>query len=221
MWPEDPPFVPLNDVQILNVGEGAPLAWASHVALPGAPVPRMGHTATLVDDRMLWVFGGRDGGSQYFNDVHVLDTTSLTWSTPVLSGTAPTGRYLHTATLLSGGRIAIVGGLRVVDTDGTPPCDPVCRCVSRYRTDEAHAGRIMERVDCGASLYVCRYFTNDVYVLDTRAATWVEVTVTGTGPTPRFQHHAGQLNEKTNSMVVFGPSRVAQSNENMWGHLNH
>ena len=29
VWPEVPPFVPLNDVQILNVGEGAPLAWAS------------------------------------------------------------------------------------------------------------------------------------------------------------------------------------------------
>jgi hypothetical protein len=54
------------------------------------PSARAGHTATLINGNMLLIFGGGDG-SKILNDVWLLDTTSLTWIRPTISGNAPPG----------------------------------------------------------------------------------------------------------------------------------
>lgn len=47
-----------------------------HGAVPAA---RAWHTAVLVGERFMVVFGGTAGRMNFFNDVHVLDVTTLTW----------------------------------------------------------------------------------------------------------------------------------------------
>ncbi|GMF34967.1 unnamed protein product [Phytophthora lilii] len=54
------------------------MAWTTVRTRGRAPAPRANHSSALVGDDLL-VFGGWDG-RQRLNDVHVLDTLSMTWS---------------------------------------------------------------------------------------------------------------------------------------------
>ncbi|KYR02856.1 hypothetical protein DLAC_00326 [Tieghemostelium lacteum] len=72
------------------------------------PNPHRAHTATLVDKR-LFIFGGGDGPN-YFKDLFVLDTETLTWTKPVTTGNGPGPRRAHTANLVNGKTIYIFGG---------------------------------------------------------------------------------------------------------------
>ncbi|EGG14174.1 hypothetical protein DFA_11943 [Cavenderia fasciculata] len=72
------------------------------------PGPHRAHSATLVDYR-LFVFGGGDGPN-YFKDLYILDTKTLTWSKPITNGSGPGPRRAHTANLVAGKNIYIFGG---------------------------------------------------------------------------------------------------------------
>eukprot|EP01034_Spumella_vulgaris_P021673 gene21673-27714_t len=79
------------------------------------PTPRYGHTLTLTPDGRLLTIGGcsfeKDTGvPRYNNDVRQLDTESMIWTRPRLNGDIPTGRYGHSATLLSDGMVFLFGG---------------------------------------------------------------------------------------------------------------
>eukprot|EP01132_Coremiostelium_polycephalum_P001517 gene1517-1910_t len=71
------------------------------------PNPHRAHSATLVDHR-LFIFGGGDGPN-YFKDLYILDTNTLTWTKPVTNGNGPGPRRAHTANLV-GKTIYIFGG---------------------------------------------------------------------------------------------------------------
>lgn len=74
--------------------------------------PRAYHTSTLVNQRELWVIGGSDQLTMY-SDVHVFDTASLKWSSPVTSGiSANKQRGTHAAVLhpLQRDSILVYGG---------------------------------------------------------------------------------------------------------------
>jgi hypothetical protein len=58
------------------------------------PSARCNHRMVAVGDRIFMV-GGRAGETTLFNDVHVLDTTKDTWSSPPVSGTVPEVRDFH------------------------------------------------------------------------------------------------------------------------------
>ena len=78
----------------------------------GTNPPIKNHTATLVAGRYILVFGGYDGRNNH-NDVHALDTFTMTWSMRcAVKGIKPKGRNGHTATLAP----AFVGR-----TPGAPP----------------------------------------------------------------------------------------------------
>ncbi|KAN0045305.1 hypothetical protein ACTA71_005682 [Dictyostelium dimigraforme] len=71
------------------------------------PNPHRAHSATLVDHR-LFIFGGGDGPN-YFKDLYILDTNTLTWTKPTTLGNGPGPRRAHTANLI-GKLIYIFGG---------------------------------------------------------------------------------------------------------------
>ena len=54
------------------------------------------------------IFGGWNG-SEYFNDVHVLDLQVMAWKGPETSGPAPSPRKGHCAVLI-GSNLVIQGG---------------------------------------------------------------------------------------------------------------
>jgi len=89
------------------------------------PRARSDHTVTLVsrsekNGNLLVLFGGKDG-TKSFNSVHVLDTThdnNWSWSHPIVSGTSPSPRSGHSATLLEDNKtILIYGGWDPHDED--------------------------------------------------------------------------------------------------------
>jgi host cell factor len=79
------------------------------------PTPRYGHTLTLTLDGRLLVIGGcsilEDSGlPKYHDDLRCLDTDTMVWSRPRLTGHTLTGRYGHTTSLLEDGKVVVYGG---------------------------------------------------------------------------------------------------------------
>lgn len=58
--------------------------WSQPATTGTGPTPRQGHTMCAVDDR-LYMFGGM-GGMSFYDDLFVLDTAAMAWSTPDVSG---------------------------------------------------------------------------------------------------------------------------------------
>jgi hypothetical protein len=108
--------------QIAGTGAGAPAVGTTSAELyrhaeigfaffptGNLQTPRFNHTATLLNDGTVVVFGGEDGNSQPLNTAEIYGVAS--------NGFTPVGANLiqpvfsHTATLLADGRVLIVGGI--------------------------------------------------------------------------------------------------------------
>ena len=85
--------------------------WA-HAASLGAPSKRSSHSASIVNDTIIVIFGGRGGadGSQALNDVALFDTTNNHWMIGVKVEGAPAPRYGHTAIGLRN-KVIVFGGV--------------------------------------------------------------------------------------------------------------
>jgi hypothetical protein len=108
----------LNDVHFLCLET---LQWI-HCACLGSPVPRAGHSASVIflntsefksnSLPYLVMFGGGDG-AKLFNDVHLLPLlshkSSPTWFQPHIKGISPAARCAHTACILQN-RVYVFGG---------------------------------------------------------------------------------------------------------------
>jgi hypothetical protein len=83
--------------------------------------PRYGATATLLKNGKVLIAGGTDGrpegfaGTNYLASADLYDPQTGTF-TP--TGSMPTGRIWHTATLLADGRVLIAGGTDGIGGDG-------------------------------------------------------------------------------------------------------
>ncbi|TMW96783.1 hypothetical protein EJD97_006787 [Solanum chilense] len=101
----------LSDVYILDT---MTLEWRELAVLGTVPPPRCGHTATMVEKRLL-VYGGRGGGGPIMADLWALkglieeENESPGWTQLKIPGQAPTARCGHTVT--SGGlHLLLFGG---------------------------------------------------------------------------------------------------------------
>jgi hypothetical protein len=98
-----------DDLWIFNTDS---FVWMQPRTAGFGPSPRYGHSLTLTPDGRLLVIGGcsmqeESGIPKYNDDIRQLDTETMVWTRPRVSGHLPTGRYGHTATLLSDGRILV------------------------------------------------------------------------------------------------------------------
>lgn len=94
-----------NEVQVFS-----PIceSWYAPIVMGEKPCPRSGHSANLLEDRLV-VFGGWDAPA-CFNDVYILDLCIVEWSKPELRGAPPSPRSWHGSTNLTGNRLLIQGG---------------------------------------------------------------------------------------------------------------
>jgi hypothetical protein len=93
--------------QVLEQASGANQATALSLNFP-----RAWHTATLVPDCAVLVFGGIDASGKIVTAAELFDPVAKTLTT---LASAPTPRAYHTATLLTDGTVLIAGG---VSNDG-------------------------------------------------------------------------------------------------------
>ncbi|XP_070179624.1 uncharacterized protein [Littorina saxatilis] len=94
-----------NDIHIFSpVMQG----WYSPIVQGEKPIPRSGHSATLIKDQLV-MFGGWDAPFCY-NDLFILDLTTVDWCKPDVKGTPPKPRSWHASCALSNERILIHGG---------------------------------------------------------------------------------------------------------------
>jgi len=109
--------------QIAGIGAGAPAVPTASAELyrhaeigfaffptGNLQTPRFNHTATLLNDGTVLVAGGEDGNSNPLNTAEIYGVSSDGF-TPVTGGNLIQPRFSHTATLLSDGRVLIVGGI--------------------------------------------------------------------------------------------------------------
>lgn len=101
----------LSDVHVLDA---ASLQWREVATEGPAPPARCGHTATIVERRLL-VFGGRGGGGPIMGDLWVLkgvfedEPEGATWVQLRLPGVAPAPRCGHSTTSF-GTQVVVFGG---------------------------------------------------------------------------------------------------------------
>ncbi len=96
----------LNSAAIYDPFRGS---WSAAASMQYA---RSGHTAVLLPDGRVLVAGGKGlsgiGTADYLNNAEIYDPTTNTWT--LLSASMSSPRQFHTATLLTDGRVLLVGG---------------------------------------------------------------------------------------------------------------
>jgi N-acetylneuraminic acid mutarotase len=85
-----------SEVYILNLDAHEWTLSQTHGQSPG---PCNMHSADVVDERFIYIFRGGDG-KDYLNDLHRLDTETLTWTLLAPAGAPPPPRANHCSTLI-------------------------------------------------------------------------------------------------------------------------
>ncbi|OMO98431.1 Kelch-type beta propeller [Corchorus olitorius] len=83
--------------------------WSVLEAKGEIPVARSGHTVVRASS-VLILFGGEDAKKKKLNDLHMFDLKSLTWLTLQCTGTRPSPRTNHVATLYDDKTLFVFGG---------------------------------------------------------------------------------------------------------------
>ncbi|XP_065542077.1 uncharacterized protein LOC136017595 isoform X4 [Lathamus discolor] len=82
--------------------------WYQPISEGEKPLPRLGHSATLLKNKLL-IFGGRRA-SLYLSDMHILDLGFMEYTpVPLLAG-QPSARCFHAALAVSNQKVLISGG---------------------------------------------------------------------------------------------------------------
>ncbi|GAU23548.1 hypothetical protein TSUD_40260 [Trifolium subterraneum] len=109
----------LSDVYVLDT---ISLEWTELSVTGTLPQPRCGHTATMVEKRLL-VYGGRGGGGPIMGDLWALkgliDEVSAQWKRLSIGNEPPPARAYHSMTAI-GSRYLLIGGFDGKSTYGEP-----------------------------------------------------------------------------------------------------
>ncbi|KAF5274580.1 hypothetical protein FQA39_LY07192 [Lamprigera yunnana] len=107
----------LNDLYALDI-RANPVQWEIPATQGPTPPPRESHTGVAYVDKgqgksFLVIYGGMSGCR--LGDLWFLNTDTLTWSKPHISGITPLPRSLHTSTLIGNKMFVFGGWVPVVD----------------------------------------------------------------------------------------------------------
>ena len=95
-----------NDLYCLHLPT---LTWSNPQQHGHIPSARAGHTMNVLPGERLIVFGGGNANGPT-NDLHILDSRSMTWTRPTVYGTPPSPRAGHTACTVFGAELLVFGG---------------------------------------------------------------------------------------------------------------
>ncbi|XP_030575362.1 acyl-CoA-binding domain-containing protein 4 [Archocentrus centrarchus] len=86
--------------------------WYQPIVEGDRPLPRFGHTATLLSQKLI-IFGGRKTAA-YFNDLHVLDLGFMEYTAVKSGNMPPLPRGFHAALPVSDNKILVSGGCSAI-----------------------------------------------------------------------------------------------------------
>ncbi|GAM26406.1 hypothetical protein SAMD00019534_095810, partial [Acytostelium subglobosum LB1] len=154
------------------------------------PATRTNHSAATVGSKM-YIFGGncndQFGNYQVLGDLHVLDTNTLTWEKPVVTGDIPCARSGHCMTAI-GNKLFMFGGGIWNEVDGWTHkfndifvFDTLTNVWTRPVTKgEIHTSTFAISFAIGRFLFIFgggskprHCVTNDTYILDTESFQWI------------------------------------------------
>ena len=168
------------------------------------PSGRCGHTMVAYQDSLV-LFAGFDG-MKWLNDVHFLNTVSMVWTQPRLSGCSPEPRQYHTSALL-GEQMYVFGGYSGSSWLSDLLVLNLKALIWRHPATfgdipSAKEGHAMSAVH--SSLFVFGGWdgtaVSDLHQLDTNSLVWTRLQVTG--PRPAICGHS--MNLLKDSLFVFG-----------------
>ncbi|KAG8744929.1 hypothetical protein FRC10_009164 [Ceratobasidium sp. 414] len=156
------------------------------------PPPSRAHTATLVQNRYIFIVGGGQD-FVYYNTVYIFDTLTHRWTRPDIQGEKPIARRAHTA-CLHNGRLFIFGG--------KSPHDSSLRPTSRNSVTGGNGTVAL----------------NDVWAMDVTVPfdklRWEQIKPReGVVPSPRGYHTSNLVG---NVMVIIGGSDGRDCYSDIW-----
>ncbi|KAG2214010.1 hypothetical protein INT47_001281 [Mucor saturninus] len=195
------------------------------------PYNRKLHTATYDNQNNIYIYGGAFNDSIIFNDFFYMDSTTQQYTSLPTTGIP---HYGHTASLLSNGKIVIIGGV-VQDPTGNKilkDMNTVFVFDTKARTWEnvnvtgsvlpssrtSHSAivtsddRIIIFGGDNGNIQRQRMYLNAIGILDTKTWTWTVPSVPGIPPSRRSYASAGLLNGNYLT-VAFGTSQNAYYND--------
>ncbi|KAL0073747.1 hypothetical protein F4703DRAFT_1947375 [Phycomyces blakesleeanus] len=192
---------------------------------------RKQHTSTIDAHGHIWMWGGTSdnttsiGPTVYYDSWVMVDSNTWTYSYPIPQNAPPLPRIDHSATLINGNQILIMGGMtyarNVTDPDGNFALNPVSMgtllvydIVSSRWSNISAGGNIPAprrghsavlssdglRVILfggGRPLHSDEVF-NDVFILELDTMRWTAPFIGGVPPTPRKYHKDDLM------LIVFG-----------------
>jgi N-acetylneuraminic acid mutarotase len=205
-----------GDFHVLNTSRKTWKRAKHHSHKTDFPVPRFGHSADAVGNKV-YIFGGLDSTQTHcLNDLHVFDIVDRKWSRPEVHGAPPAPRAYHT-TCVVGTKLFIFGGadkLRkfgdgyVFDTEEnkwtTINFSSIPFLKRYFHTCYSYNNRVY--LFAGESTEEDNHHFNDIYVMDSDSLEFgPEILATGAEPRGRSMHAVTQLTlDEHDYLVVFG-----------------
>jgi len=209
-----------NDVFVLDVDDNT---WKKPRCRGTPPDPRYGHSASLVENRIVY-FGGK-GPKTHFRDLHALDISTMTWYQGPASCGAPIARHGHSSTLYDGRLFAFGGvcenylyfdGIQSLDLSSmawkdlpTTGPKPTARMGHSAILVDKHLlifggfalSKEIEKatLNCGDMLAAC--YLNDIRVFDLESYTWSRLRTHGIPPPGRYGH---SMVTSDDAIICFG-----------------
>ncbi|KAH9704418.1 Galactose oxidase/kelch repeat superfamily protein [Citrus sinensis] len=170
----------LSDVYVLDT---ISLEWMQLPVTGSVPPPRCGHTATMVEKRLL-IYGGRGGGGPIMGDLWALkglieeENETPGWTQLKLPGQAPSSRCGHTITS---------GGHYLWHFQQAIPCHPIREEEGNFRIES----QLLLFGGHGTGGWLSRYdiYYNDTIILDRLSAQWKRLPI-GNEPPPARAYHS-------------------------------
>ncbi|XP_039140160.1 tRNA wybutosine-synthesizing protein 2/3/4 isoform X2 [Dioscorea cayenensis subsp. rotundata] len=183
-----------------------------------SPSPRMGHTSSLIGDQ-IFVIGGRDGPTQIFDEVWVLNNVESRWNLLKCNGSMFHPRHRHAAAAV-GSNIYVFGGLGY---------EVIYSCMNVLHTETLQWTEVSVQGECpcarhshslvayGSQLFLFGGYDGekalgDLYSFDVRTLHWEKVKTNGRSPCPRFSH---SMFIYKNYLGIIGGCPVRQENQEL------
>eukprot|EP00946_MAST-07B_sp_MAST-7B-sp1_P004453 g4453.t1 len=204
-------------------------SWASLSCTGAVPSPRRGHAASLVDKRILVIFGGvGDGGRTRLYDCFRLNLGTLTWEKVEFKGILTQSRFQVRASITFDhfpDKVFLFGGASNAEAESSGSVNGVIHAVADMDLGSLTVQGTAGAVPSPRSYYSCVKYAarvvffggfdgtrrfNDVHTFDPKSLQWTLQETTGAVPTGRYKHTAcvyGQF------MFVVGGYSVQWLNE--------